>query len=307
MSQLNLLERAKNGESQAIAIILNKALQPKGVKAIVGLEGDCLQVVLHSSQQLNVYRSSSLVFKAVQKLQPRAISHLLVCGQLLEETVPAWSQTFTLGQGPATLIAPQVQTTLALVSEESIAEEVPSLDYPLRPQVEPVAARVLPDPDLVLAGGGANPTNRGGITRPKPATKQRSAVDNTASEISTPTQVSSDLTAAAIGEDAAAPTTATTSHLVETLLPADLHQEHTEQTQPNTTNQLVKTMSVLVGLIYLVIGVGLVLGIPLLFDWIASLGSVTTSILTGLSFGVTGLGLIFGLPLLLNRSSMPER
>lgn len=274
MSQLNLLEQAKQGDPQAIAMILNKALQAKGVEATVGLEGDCLQVVLQSNQQLNVYRSSTLVLKAVQKLQPKGVYNLLVCGQLFEENIPAWSQTFSLGQAPTTLSAPPVESAAGatVTSEQPVPVAVASPDYPLRYEGDSQISTPRPDPDLVPVNAGLSPTTQAEIAQSVPVDRVSSEKSNSHTENgSTPAPV------------AKLPT-------------SPRHAVPVNQTQPGAANPPVRMVSFWIGAICLLMGLGSVL-------WLPFLTKEVNNIQVGLGFSSVGLILLLGVPLLLGASN----
>ncbi|MCT7967037.1 hypothetical protein NG799_11885 [Laspinema sp. D1] len=50
MNQPNLLELAKQGDAKAIATLMNRKLQPKGITAKASMKNDCLQIMLESAQ-----------------------------------------------------------------------------------------------------------------------------------------------------------------------------------------------------------------------------------------------------------------
>lgn len=50
MAQTNILELAKQGDPKAIAALINRQLQPKGITAKVALKDNCLQTMLESAQ-----------------------------------------------------------------------------------------------------------------------------------------------------------------------------------------------------------------------------------------------------------------
>lgn len=50
MTQANILELAKQGDVKAIAALMNRQLQPKGITAKVAMNDSCLQIMLESDQ-----------------------------------------------------------------------------------------------------------------------------------------------------------------------------------------------------------------------------------------------------------------
>jgi len=49
-NESNLLELAKQGNPNAIAILINRSLQPKGITAKAGISKNCPQIMLESNQ-----------------------------------------------------------------------------------------------------------------------------------------------------------------------------------------------------------------------------------------------------------------
>ena len=49
-NESNLLELAKQGYSNAIATLINRSLQPKGITAKAGIDENCPQIMLESNQ-----------------------------------------------------------------------------------------------------------------------------------------------------------------------------------------------------------------------------------------------------------------
>ncbi|MFN6527226.1 hypothetical protein [Nostoc sp. ChiSLP03a] len=96
MTQSNLLELAKQGYAQAIASLMNRQLQPKGITVKVALKDACLQIMLESAQVPNQQALVAFIRKAITGLGAASIERVKVYGRQTGEEFPAWSQEFEL-------------------------------------------------------------------------------------------------------------------------------------------------------------------------------------------------------------------
>lgn len=92
MTQPNLLELAKQGDAEAIASLMNRQLQPKGITAKVALKDACLQVMLESAQVPNQQALLAFVRKGITGLGAASIERVKVYGRKTGEEFPAWSE-----------------------------------------------------------------------------------------------------------------------------------------------------------------------------------------------------------------------
>lgn len=65
MTQANILELAKQGDVKAIATLLNRQLQTKGITAKVAMNDSCLQIMLESAQVPNQQTLFAWVRKSI--------------------------------------------------------------------------------------------------------------------------------------------------------------------------------------------------------------------------------------------------
>ncbi|HEY9644779.1 MAG TPA: hypothetical protein V6C88_00335 [Chroococcidiopsis sp.] len=93
MTQSNLVEQAKQGNPQAIATLMNRTLNPKGVTAIVERQGDRLAVVLESAQVPNQSVSVNFVEAGLKSLGVAGIQAINVSGKQVGAEAIAWNQT----------------------------------------------------------------------------------------------------------------------------------------------------------------------------------------------------------------------
>ena len=114
MTQPNLLERAKQGEPDAIATLINLTLEPKGVIARAAIEHDCLQVFLSSARVLNPKTLVAVIQRGILRLEVSSIQQVRVVGQRLEDNQPLWVETFAIHRS-------QIAEALEALSHKSTA------------------------------------------------------------------------------------------------------------------------------------------------------------------------------------------
>ncbi len=100
MTQPHLLELAKQGDPQAIATLINAALEPQGVTAETFVEVDCLHVVLNAARPLNAQTLVAFVQRGILRLGVASIQQVQVYGQRLGEEEPYWVETFAVPRSP---------------------------------------------------------------------------------------------------------------------------------------------------------------------------------------------------------------
>jgi uncharacterized protein (DUF697 family) len=96
MSQTNLLALAKQGDANAIAALMNRSLQPKGITAKVSRKDSFLQVMLEAASVPNQQALANLVHQGIVKLEPNSINQIRVYGRKVGEDFPDWQQDFAL-------------------------------------------------------------------------------------------------------------------------------------------------------------------------------------------------------------------
>jgi succinate dehydrogenase flavin-adding protein (antitoxin of CptAB toxin-antitoxin module) len=92
MTQPFLLEQAKQGDPQAIAALMNNALQPKGMTAYVERQGEHLEVVLQADRIPNRQSLTDFVERGIETLNISSIKTVRVTGQQIGALSPAWEQ-----------------------------------------------------------------------------------------------------------------------------------------------------------------------------------------------------------------------
>ncbi len=130
MPESNLLKLAKQGDAKALAIMLNRSLQPKGITAKVGRKDDYLKILLESAQIPDQEVSVSFIRNGLIKLEVESIKKVKVYGCQTGEDSPAWSQKFELVSQP---------------EKPSITEQ-PDFNNLLAHQTRPVTETPVPPP-----------------------------------------------------------------------------------------------------------------------------------------------------------------
>lgn len=95
-----LLAQAKQGDPKAIAALMNRSTQPKGITAKVSLKDRCLQVLLEGSSVPDRAKSVEFVRDGMQKLDIQGIDRLKVYGRQVGQETPVWQEEMSLGETP---------------------------------------------------------------------------------------------------------------------------------------------------------------------------------------------------------------
>ncbi|MEH1969082.1 hypothetical protein [Nostoc sp.] len=105
MTQPNILKLAKQGDTEAIASLMNRHLHPKGIAAKVAFQDACLEVILESTQVPNQQILVPFIRKGLTALGAASVEIVKVYGQQTGKEFPAWSKEFDLGMAEAELEA----------------------------------------------------------------------------------------------------------------------------------------------------------------------------------------------------------
>ncbi|NJN12847.1 MAG: hypothetical protein HC815_34820 [Richelia sp. RM1_1_1] len=92
MSQQNILELAKQGDAQAIASLMNRQLQPKGITVKATINDSCLQIMLLSHETPNQQALVEFIRKGLTGLKITSIERVQIFAKKIEEDFPSWSQ-----------------------------------------------------------------------------------------------------------------------------------------------------------------------------------------------------------------------
>jgi hypothetical protein len=87
----HLKQQAKIGDPQAIAILMNRSFQRRGVTAAVTTKGSCLQVLLESLEIPQQSTFVSMIWMGIHKLAIAHIHTVEIYGKQVGEEIPCWS------------------------------------------------------------------------------------------------------------------------------------------------------------------------------------------------------------------------
>ncbi|NER36334.1 MAG: hypothetical protein F6J93_20525 [Oscillatoria sp. SIO1A7] len=96
MTKTDILELAKQGYPKAIATLINRSLEPKGISAKVALSDGCLQVLLEADKVPNQKVLANFIYQGTLELGAESIQSVKVYGRSLGKSKPAWSEQFDL-------------------------------------------------------------------------------------------------------------------------------------------------------------------------------------------------------------------
>ena len=115
-------QAAKQGNPQAIAILLNRQLQSKGITAKVSVKDSCLQIMLESANVPNQKGLVATIQKWIDGLGIDSIQKVQIYAKQTGEDIPAWNDSFEVFRQ---LEEPKIAVT---VISPTIANEIPKND-----------------------------------------------------------------------------------------------------------------------------------------------------------------------------------
>ena len=125
MNQDILLQQAKQGNLQSIAVLMNRSLESKGLRSTIDspVSGQ-LDIMLDAPQVPNL-EVADYIFRGLQNLQPQTIYEAVVYGRQHDKLFASWSQRYILQERPSDWVPDR---------SESVAET--STSYSLAMQLE---------------------------------------------------------------------------------------------------------------------------------------------------------------------------
>lgn len=87
-------QAAKQGNPQAIAILLNRQLQPKGITAKVSVKNSCLQIMLEAANVPNQKGLVATIQKWIDDLDVDSIQSVQIYAKQTGEGIPSWNDSF---------------------------------------------------------------------------------------------------------------------------------------------------------------------------------------------------------------------
>ena len=87
-------QAAKQGNPRAIAILVNRQLQPKGITAKVSMKASCLQIMLEAATVPNQKGLVTALKKWIDSLGIDSIQGVQIYAKQTGEDIPAWNDSF---------------------------------------------------------------------------------------------------------------------------------------------------------------------------------------------------------------------
>ncbi len=117
MNQQNILQLAKQGNPNAIATLVEKALGKKGITAKAGLENNCLHLLLEAPQLLDPQPCLRVIEKGMQRLQPASIEAIALYGRRLGHRLPDWTHPVRFEKPTP----PPTEISISLIDETPVS------------------------------------------------------------------------------------------------------------------------------------------------------------------------------------------
>ena len=95
-AQPNPVELAKQGDVRAIAFLINRSLQSKGIVAKLVLKDGCLQIMLEAAQTPDKQTLAPFICKGITGLGIASVRILKIYGRQTGSTSPSWSHELNL-------------------------------------------------------------------------------------------------------------------------------------------------------------------------------------------------------------------
>jgi len=131
----HLKQQAKIGDPQAIAILMNRSFQRRGVTASVTTKGSCLQVLLESSEIPQQSTFVSMIWMGIHKLAIAHIYTVEIYGKQVGEEIPCWSYKIYLDNESDQIAHPELSLANNLI--DSLHTN------PKEPLLEPLSKRAI--------------------------------------------------------------------------------------------------------------------------------------------------------------------
>jgi hypothetical protein len=148
MTSQDLLTLARQGDSNAIAAILNRVTEPKGIKVKVTRQARCLHILLESDKLLNQQSVINFILGSIRTLKIEPIETVQVYGRQIGNNSVAWNQGIWLdgaSHQPPGNQPPAVQPSISPISQPT---------QPLTPdpviQSTPPSTASSPEPPLAV-------------------------------------------------------------------------------------------------------------------------------------------------------------
>ena len=140
MTDPTLLAQAKQGDITAIASLLSRSLQPKGIWVRAELHNGHVHLILESTQAPDPDAMERWVRSGLERLQPKGVAELTVCGWILGERQPIWKRQIILS--PTVQLPPLDKVSAR--SNQTLSAVPPSRPQPVQAAHPRVKRRTKP-------------------------------------------------------------------------------------------------------------------------------------------------------------------
>ncbi len=96
MTQTYSPELAKQGDPRAIAALINKSLQAKGIMIEASFVSGCLTLIAESREAPNQSFLVEFIRNGMTSLNPASVEKVIIQGKVVGKTVPVWHEEFDL-------------------------------------------------------------------------------------------------------------------------------------------------------------------------------------------------------------------
>ncbi|HEY9639216.1 MAG TPA: PrsW family glutamic-type intramembrane protease [Coleofasciculaceae cyanobacterium] len=127
MTQSDLLKLAQQGDPEAIARLLNRSLQPRGVTAKILIRDNCLKILLSSARPLEQQAFMQFLQRQLSDWELGTIALAKVYSQQMGEGVPAWSQDISLAQGKSVTALSKPVSPSKAVANQPVNHSLPAV------------------------------------------------------------------------------------------------------------------------------------------------------------------------------------
>ncbi|MHC5597701.1 MAG: type IV pilin-like G/H family protein [Nostoc sp.] len=117
MTQPNLLELAKQGDAQAIASLMNRQLQPKGITVKTNLTSGCLMVIAESENEPEQSFVVDFIRNGITELKAEVIKRVVLHGRITGKKTPLWRESFEMHSN----VIPQQEESGSISSKMNIS------------------------------------------------------------------------------------------------------------------------------------------------------------------------------------------
>lgn len=136
MTHQQVLAQARQGDAEAIGLLINQALSTRGIRVKAVRKTGCLHVLLEAAQVPHRSTYARVVYAAVLCLGAPAIQTLQVCGRQKGTQQPVWIQAFRIDEPELTSLKKEPLSPLASAEQAN----QPLLSEPLQAKLQTLLA-----------------------------------------------------------------------------------------------------------------------------------------------------------------------